>query len=87
MKGHAGHLDGLAIGAAALGQRDAQEARRLHGIVEKQFIEIPHPVEQQRRWMVGLDAQVLLHHGRVLGGVQGRPRHVIPLLIRLVIFH
>ena len=49
-----------------MGQRDAQQAHDLFGIVEKQLIEIAHPVEQQRVPMTCLQAQVLLHHWRVL---------------------
>ena len=48
-----------------MGQRDAEQAHDLFGIVEKQLVEIAHPVEQQRVRMTCLQAQVLLHHRRV----------------------
>jgi len=41
------------------------------GVVVEQFVEIAHPVEHQDVGMFGLDAQVLLHHRRVLGEVRG----------------
>jgi hypothetical protein len=30
------------------GQRDAEQARGLFGVVEKEFVEVAHPVEHQR---------------------------------------
>jgi hypothetical protein len=39
------------------------------GIVEEQLIKIPHAVKQQHVGVLCLDAQILLHHGRVRGQV------------------
>ena len=68
VEGHAGHLDRRAVRCAALGQRDAEQACGLLGVIKEQFVKITHPVKQQQVRIVGLDAQVLLHHGRVLFG-------------------
>jgi hypothetical protein len=35
------------------------------GVFEEQLVEVAHAVEQQHVRMLGLDAQVLLHHRRV----------------------
>ena len=67
MKGHARHPDRLAIGGAASGQRDAKQPGCLVGIVVKELIEIAHAIKEQHRRVLGLDAKVLLHHGRVAG--------------------
>jgi hypothetical protein len=50
-------------------KRDVEQAGGLLGIVEEQLVEIAHPVEQQDVRMLGLDAQVLLHHWGVSTGV------------------
>ena len=34
-------------------------------VVEEQLVEVPHAVQQEGVRVLGLDAQVLLHHGRV----------------------
>ncbi len=65
MEGDAGHADRHAVGAAARGQRDVEQPRGLLGVVVEQLVEIAHPVEEQGVRMVGLDAQILLHHRRV----------------------
>ena len=65
MKRHAGHLDRIAVGGAALRQRDAEQARGFFGIVEKQFVKIAHPIEHERGRIVCFDAQILLHHRSV----------------------
>ncbi|HLJ43932.1 MAG TPA: hypothetical protein VKT12_06905, partial [Candidatus Binataceae bacterium] len=49
---------------AALGQHDAKRARRHFGIIEEQFVEVAHPVEQQAVRIGGLDLQILFHHRR-----------------------
>ena len=46
-------------------ERDVEQAVRLARVVEEQLVEIAHPVEHQRVRKLGLDAAVLLHHGRV----------------------
>ena len=55
----------LARALAARGQRDVEQAARLAGVVVEQLVEIAHPVEDERVGELGLDAPVLLHHGRV----------------------
>ena len=64
---HAAHRNVLAEMLAALGQHDAERAAGDLGIVEEQFVEIAHPVEQQRARIGGLDLDVLLHHRRDAG--------------------
>ena len=44
---HAAHRDVLAEMLAALGQHDAERARRDLGVLEEQLVEVAHPVEQQ----------------------------------------
>ncbi len=65
--GHTGHGDRFAAGLATRGQRDVEQARGLARVLEEQLVEIAHTVEQQGVGMLRLDAQVLLHHGRVCG--------------------
>ena len=65
MHRHARHHHRLAGRVAARGERDVEQAMRAARVVEKQLVEIAHPVEQQGVRMLGLDAQVLLHHRRV----------------------
>ena len=71
LHGHPRHRDRLAGRRAALGQRDRQQLRRLAGIVVEHLVKVAHPVEKQRIRMFGLDAQVLAHHRRVGGEVDG----------------
>ena len=71
LHGHPGHGDRLAGRRAALGQRDRQQLRRLAGIVVEHLVKVAHPVEKQRIRMFGLDAQVLAHHRRVGGEIDG----------------
>ena len=59
---HAAHRDVGAQMLAALGQHDAERARGDFGVLEEQFVEIAHPVEQQAVRIGGLDLDVLLHH-------------------------
>ncbi|MNS84204.1 hypothetical protein D3C72_1180190 [compost metagenome] len=56
MKRHAAHLDRVATGHAARRQGNAQQARGFFRILEKQFVEIAHAVEDQHRRVVLLDA-------------------------------
>ena len=55
MDRHAAHRNFLAEMLAALRQRDAERARRFDRVLEEQFVEIAHPVEQQRIRIVRLD--------------------------------
>ena len=48
MHRNAAHGDVFAQVFAAFGQRDVQRLGRGDGIVEEQFVEVAHPVEQQR---------------------------------------
>ena len=59
---HAGHGDGFAGRLTAVGKGDIEQVGRPLGIAVEKLVEIPHPVEQQLIRMLGLDAQVLLHH-------------------------
>ena len=59
---HAAHRNVAAEMLAALGQHDAEVAGRDFGIVEEQFVEIAHPVEQQAIRIGRLDLDILLHH-------------------------
>ena len=72
MHRHPGHDDRFAAALAARGQCDVQQRVGLAGIVEEDLVEVPHAIEHQRVGMVGLDAKVLLHHGRVLAEIVGR---------------
>src|SRR6185369_4564712 len=58
----AAHRDRLAGIRAALGQGDIQAGRRDLGVVEEQFEEITHPVEQQGVAGLVLEAAILGHH-------------------------
>ena len=60
-----GHGDGTPGRLAACRQRDVEEVCGALGVVVEQFVEVAHPVEQQGVRVLRLDAQVLLHHGRV----------------------
>ncbi len=61
---HAAHRDVQALMLAALCQHDAKRPRGDLGVLEEQFIEVAHPVEQQQPGIGGLDLEVLLHHRR-----------------------
>ena len=61
---HAAHRDVAAEMLAAFGQHDAERARGDLGVVEEQFVEVAHPVEQQAIRIGGLDLDILLHHRR-----------------------
>ena len=62
MHGHAAHRDRLAGVRSALGERDVEAGRRRLRIVEEQFEEVAHPVEQQGVARLLLEAVVLGHH-------------------------
>ena len=63
---HARHFDRLAVGGTALRERNIKQLGGAFRILMKQFVEIAHAVEQQHVRMLCLDAQVLLHHRRVI---------------------
>ena len=66
------HRDRLAGIRAALGQRDVEAGRGDLGIVEEQFEEIAHAIEQQGIAGLVLEAPVLGHHrGRGVGAGHG----------------
>ena len=67
MERHARHRDRLAGGLAARGERDVEQRGGATSVLVEQLVEIAHAVEQQRVRVLRLDAQVLLHHRRVLG--------------------
>jgi hypothetical protein len=77
---HPGHLDRLAGGRAAGGQRDVHQPRGLLGVLEEQLVEVAHAVEEEGVGVVLLDAQVLLHHRGVL-----RDRVTRKVLFRLLL--
>jgi hypothetical protein len=58
----------------ARGQRDAEQRRRVAGVVEEHLVEIAHPVEQDRVRHAALHLEVLPEHGGGAGG--GRCAHV-----------
>ena len=61
---HAAHGDVLPLMLAALRQDDAERAGGDLGVVEEQFVEIAHPVEQEGARIFGLDRGILRHHRR-----------------------
>ena len=82
--GHAAHRDRRPLMLAARGQRDVEVGRGHPGVVEEQFEEVAHPVEQQAALGLGLQRQILRHHrGRFpaclrLGGHAPEPSHSGP---------
>ena len=75
---HARHRDRRAGGLAARGERDVEQARGALGVVVEELVEVAHPVEHELVRMLGLDAEVLLHHRRVRGRVHGAPMRERP---------
>ena len=65
VKRYARHRDRFAGGLAARGQRDVEQLGGPPGVVVKQLVKISHPIKQQQIGVLGLDAQVLPHHGRM----------------------
>ena len=59
---HPAHRNIGAEMLASLGEYDAKRARGDFGILEEQFVEIAHPVEQQAIRIGSLDLDILLHH-------------------------
>ena len=44
----------------------SSKRRRTARVVEEQLVEVAHPIEEEDVRVLAFDAQVLLHHGRVL---------------------
>ena len=65
VKRHTGHDHRFAIGLAALRECDVEQAHRFFGIGKEQLVKVAHAIKKQRVWVLGLEAQVLLHHGGV----------------------
>ena len=65
MKGHTGHGNGLACCLTAVRESDVHEARCTLGVFKEHFVKVTHPVKKQGVRELRLDAQILLHHGRV----------------------
>ena len=65
MKWHACHGNGFAGCLAAVGEGDVHEASGTLGVFKKHFVKVTHSVKNQGVGKLRLDAQILLHHGRV----------------------
>ncbi|MEX0734366.1 MAG: hypothetical protein WD944_04870 [Steroidobacteraceae bacterium] len=63
--GNARHRNGRAVGFTSLRQDDVEKPRAAARVVVEELVEIPHAIEQEDVRMLGLDAQILLHHRRV----------------------
>ena len=80
---HAAHGNILAQVLAALREHDAERARRDLRVVEKQFVEIAHAVEEQAVGIGRLDLDILRDHRRraglrfVVGCLRARRRGVL----------
>ncbi|MNX53010.1 hypothetical protein D3C86_837000 [compost metagenome] len=59
------HRDRDAVGRAALGQRQVEQARATLGVFVEHLIEVAHAVKEQQGAGLRLQAEVLLHHGGV----------------------
>ena len=79
----AAHRNVVALMLAALGQDDAERFRGDLGVLEEQFVEIAHPVKQERAGIGRLDVAILGDHRRdfrwPLAGVAGSRRAGAPL--------
>ena len=62
MVGKAGQLDMLRCSVGTLGERDAEDLRRLDGIIGESLVEVAHTKEQDSIGMLLLELQVLPHH-------------------------
>ena len=61
---HPAHRHVLALVEAAPGQCDVERVRGRARIVEEEFVEIPHPVEEEVVRVGALDLLILRHHRR-----------------------
>ena len=66
---HAAHGDIHPLMLAALRQDNGKRAGGDLGVFKKQFVEIAHPVEQERAWICNFDRVILRHHRRDFGGL------------------
>ena len=64
MHRHPAHCDIFSKMLAPFRQRDIQRLGCRYGIVEKKFVKIAHPIEQESIGILPLDLQVLRHHRR-----------------------
>lgn len=62
VKRHARHLNRHAVHLPARGQSDIQQLRRLHRVIQKQFVKIAHTVKHQLVGVLRFDGEILLHH-------------------------
>ena len=74
----------LAGGLAPGGQGDVQHFRGTAGVLVEQFVEVAHAVEQQLVRVLGLELQILAHHGGVTVEIGFRCGH--DLLLSLLIW-
>ena len=65
MKGHTGHGNGLACCLTAVRESDVHETRCTLGVFKEHFVKVTHSIKKQGVRELRLDAQILLHHGRV----------------------
>jgi len=68
MHRYAAHGNIATVMPAALSERNAKGSRRLHGILEKQFVEIAHPIEEEMLGMSVFDGEILRHQRRGIAG-------------------
>ena len=62
---YTGHGNGFTRRLPAAREGDIQQARGATCVVVEQLVKVSHAIEDQNVRVLGLDAQVLLHHGRV----------------------
>ena len=60
---HAGHRDLVLRPLVAARERELQGARRDHGVLVEELVEVPHPEEQKRVGVRVLRGEELTHHG------------------------
>ena len=68
---HAAHGNVLPLVLPPLGEHDSERPARDFRVLEEQFVEVAHPVEQQAVRIGGLDLHVLRHHRRDAGLLHG----------------
>ncbi len=75
MHRHAAHRDRLPGMFATAGERNVERRGRHLGVIEEEFEEIAHAVEEQAILRLCLEGEILCHHGGRLGGGGGRIGH------------
>ena len=65
MIGHATHRDWVAVSFTSGSQRYIQHLAGALGIIKEEFVKVTHTIENNIVWMLGFNAQILLHHGSV----------------------